>query len=470
MSKIKQEIDLSGLPKKTYGDKERIDWKNSVGYKCKFIYEDIEDEVEIIGYKDYKVIFKYGDNIDSMFGSDFSRCKLGKILNRYTKDFKIKIGEVVECKNQNLRIIDRLLKYKNKNKAIKYYKYECLNCGYYDGIISEYSLLSGNGCSCCRGLTVVPGINDIVTTDPWMVKFFQGGEDEAKLYTKSSRKDIYPICPDCGRVKTSPMKIYSLYENHSINCICGDGINYPEKVMYNLLKYLNIYFIFQLNNKDLKWCKDKKYDFLLTKFNAIIETNGMQHYKESTRGRSLKEEQCNDKFKKKLALNNGINSYVEIDCRYSNINWIKENILRSELSQIIDLSDVDWHIIEELSLKNIIKEVCDYYENHKNIMQIDMANIFNISQCTISRYLKKGEKLGWCTNVKERSKFAKSKALIKSSRRKILCVELNEEFESMAECCRQLSKRFNKNFNHGNISLVCSGKQKHYHGFTFKYV
>lgn len=466
MSKIKKEIDLSGLPKKG----TRIDWKNSIGYKCKFVYDDIEGEVEIVGYENYKVIFKYGDNIDSMFGSDFSRCKLGKILNKYTKDFKIKIGEIVECKKQNLHIIDRSIMFTNKNKAIKYYKYKCLDCGYDEGYINEYSLLSGNGCSCCANKIVVPGINDIPTTAPWMVKYFQGGEEEAKEYTKSSRKDIYPICPDCGRIKDKPIKIYSLYENHSINCICGDGIKYPEKVMYNLLKYLNIDFIFQLNNKDLKWCEDKKYDFLLTEFNVVIETNGMQHYEESTRGKSLKEEQYNDKLKKELALRNGINSYVEIDCRYSNIDWIKESILSSELSEIINLSDVNWNTIEELSLNNMIKEVCDYFENHKNIMQIDIAKIFNMSPCTIHRYLKKGEKLGWCTNVKERSKLAKSKALIKSSRRKILCVELNEEFESMTGCCKQLNERFGKKLTHSGISNVCTGKLKSHQGFTFKYV
>ena len=45
-----RKIFLDNLPKRKRGDKEIINWKNSIGYKCKFIYDDIEDEIEIIEY------------------------------------------------------------------------------------------------------------------------------------------------------------------------------------------------------------------------------------------------------------------------------------------------------------------------------------------------------------------------------------------------------------------------------------
>ena len=42
-------IDLSNLPKKIWTGKECINWEKSIGYKCKFKYDDIEGEVEIVG-------------------------------------------------------------------------------------------------------------------------------------------------------------------------------------------------------------------------------------------------------------------------------------------------------------------------------------------------------------------------------------------------------------------------------------
>lgn len=68
-----RKVFLDDLPKK-YGfgankDKLVIDWKKSIGYKVKFIYNDIEDEFEIIGY-DHKVNIVYKNNIYKVFQND----------------------------------------------------------------------------------------------------------------------------------------------------------------------------------------------------------------------------------------------------------------------------------------------------------------------------------------------------------------------------------------------------------------
>ena len=42
--KINVKVDTSNLPKKG----NRIDWKKSIGYKVKFIYEDLSGEIEIV--------------------------------------------------------------------------------------------------------------------------------------------------------------------------------------------------------------------------------------------------------------------------------------------------------------------------------------------------------------------------------------------------------------------------------------
>lgn len=38
-------------------------------------------------------------------------------------------------------------------------------------------------------------VNDIPTTSPWMIPYFQGGEEEAKKYKNQSHQKITPICP-----------------------------------------------------------------------------------------------------------------------------------------------------------------------------------------------------------------------------------------------------------------------------------
>ena len=161
-----------------------------------------------------------------------------------------------------------------------------------------------------------------------MVKYFQGGYDEAKKYSRGSDKEIYPVCPDCGRVKDKPMKIDTLRKNKSIGCVCGDKISYPEKVMSHVLNIIEPNYISQLSSKDFEWCNKYRYDFYLPTYNSIIEVHGEQHYRHTGFKRTVKEEQENDRLKKELALNNGIDNYIIIDCRKSEINYIKNNILK----------------------------------------------------------------------------------------------------------------------------------------------
>ena len=234
-----------------------------------------------------------------------------------------------------------------------------------------------------------------------MVKYFQGGYDEAKKYSKGSDKEIYPVCPDCGRVKDKPMKIDTLRKNKSIGCICGDKISYPEKVMSHVLNIIEPNYISQLSSKNFEWCNKYRYDFYLPTYNSIIEVHGEQHYRHTGFKRTVEEEQENDRLKKELALNNGIDNYIIIDCRKSEINYIKNNILNSKLSELYDLNNIDWNKVNKLSTNNLIKEVCEYYQSNSNLLQREVANHFNICLNTFRRYLEKGKKLGWYVDKKE---------------------------------------------------------------------
>ena len=188
-----------------------------------------------------------------------------------------------------------------------------------------------------------------------------------------------------------------MYIKKSISCICNDGISYPEKFIISLLNQLEIEY-----QHDNYWIENKRYDFYLPNYNIIIECHGEQHYRDKTGLKTtLKEQIENDEYKKQLALNNNINEYIVIDCRYSELDWIKDNILKSKLSKIFNLSNINWIQCEEFALSNKVKEICDYWRFHNEINKedlsiIDISKIFNLGRATIYKYLKQGTKLDWC--------------------------------------------------------------------------
>jgi hypothetical protein len=328
-------------------------------------------------------------------------------LKEKASEFKVEIGTRFKDYKRDITIIDKEYRIRNKNNGRvenqKWYKYKCNKCGWTEGWSEENQLLGKYkvGCLCCANQIVVEGINDIPTTAPWMIKYFQGGYDEAKLYTKGSGKKIKPICPDCGRIKDSLMFISNIYKRKSINCSCSDKMPYTEKFMFSVLEQLNLNFQTQLNKTTYEWCENYRYDFYfeLNNESYICEVHGKQHYEENTNfKKTLKEEQENDKLKKELALANGIKeeNYIVIDCRYSELEWIQNNILKSRLNELFNLLQIDWIKCEEFALSNLVKEACEYKRDNPDYTTEDIGKIMNLNRSTICRYLKIGNELGWC--------------------------------------------------------------------------
>ena len=476
-----RKVFLDDLPRKG-GQLGFIDWNKCKGMKVSFVYDDIEGEVELIDYIscEQKLIIKYNNRIfwdKPILRGNFQQCRLGWYLGMITSDFKIEIGQVFKDSKRDLFITDR--EYRNGNGQIdkktryKWYKYTCNKCGWTEGWITEAHLIKGNGCSCCNGKSVIEGINTIWDTDRWMCDLGVSEED-AKRYTRASDKKVEITCPDCGVKKN--MRIADIYEKRIIRCTCGDGFSYPEKILCNLLRQLEVNFKAQLSKKDLKWCNKYRYDFYLPEYNMIIETHGNQHYEE-TKGflKTLAEEQENDKLKKELALKNGIEHYVSIDCRYSYVEYIKNNVLNSKLNELFDLSQINWNECEEFALKNIVKEVCEYWnekEEWETTYTISESNEWGIkSASTISNYLKKGAKLGW-TNYDPKEEYIKGVRKLNKTGKSIEIFKNDISlgvFESVTELERQSEELFGVKLLSCATSRVCIGKKPQYKGFTFKY-
>ncbi|WP_283695808.1 hypothetical protein [Clostridium perfringens] len=350
-------------------------------------------------------------------------------------------------------------------------------CGY-EWKTRPSHLLRGCGCPVCSNppKVVKLGINTIWDTDRWMCDLGVNEED-AKKYGKGSHKKITVKCPDCGRKKK--ISISDIYTRKSISCSCGDGKSYPEKFVFNLLEQLEVDFETEYKPK---WIDNKRYDFYISKSNIIIEAHGCQHYNGSfkrikstkRKNRTLEEEQQNDKYKREVALSNGIKYYIELDCRESNLEWIKNSILNSELANLFDLNNINWNKCAEFANKNIVKEVCDYWNNRRdNETTSNMGEKFKLSKSTIQNYLKKGIKLGWCDyDAKEELRKSVSKNG-KTKGKKVEIFKNNKSlgiFESCSEIERQSEKMFGVKLLHGGISTACKKEKSQYKGFTFKYI
>lgn len=474
-------------------NKGSIKWEQTLGYFVYFIYGNIDGYIKITDYTmlGQKIMIEYNKESMLIATGNFHYCKIGKLLKKKTSDFKIEIGTRFQDKKRDLIITDKTKIQDKKGQWYKYYKCKCNKCGFDGGkhystkdkeFKDEYwiveSQLIGDreiGCSCCciNPKIVVKGINDVATMHPHLIKYFVNIED-AYTHTYSSNVPVLMKCPDCGFEKE--IKINNLYCKGFSCPKCGDKTPYPEKIMFSVFSQLKIDFQTQLSKSTLNWCKDYKYDFYLNNYNILTETHGEQHYEENRRieARTLEEEIRNDRLKKELALTNGIKkeNYIVIDCRYSNLNWIKEHILESNLAKIFDLNKIDWLEAEEFALSNRVKEACNYWSNGIASSQ-EIANIMKLARNTVTTYLKKGSMLNWCSYDVEEVKKKNGVISSMKSRKPVVILKNNsiiKKFESFIELERMSQKIFGTKLNYNMVSQVCTGKKSQYKGYTFKYV
>ena len=108
---MNKQIFLEDLPKTSRG----IDWRKSVGYTIKFIYDDIEDYITIKEYikskttKHNKLLVEYKNNEYEILPDDLKTASLGRICMEITSEFKINIGDtyVDPTRNFTIKILRR---------------------------------------------------------------------------------------------------------------------------------------------------------------------------------------------------------------------------------------------------------------------------------------------------------------------------------------------------------------------------
>ena len=320
---------------------------------------------------------------------------------------------------EEVELTTKLSTFSNGYKAI----YKCKTCGAERQYIVKQQkraiMKCLNGCHGsikCLSKPIV-GLDDIATTHPEIAKYFVNQEETKECKIGVNTKKLLR-CPNCLYEKyITPRRV--LREGFSCP-ICSDGYSYSEKFVGGLLKQLGVEFKPQYSIDGRK-----RYDFYLPVYSCIIETHGTQHYEEVKRGRTLKEEQENDRYKKELALSSGIEHYIVLDCRDSTHKWIKNSILSSELVDLLNFNedDIDWKEIEMLRNGSLFIEVINYYiQNSDNTNTVKIGEIFGICDTTVGKYLQRGEELGLC----EYNRYPRQKyVVIKDD--EVLCVGTSRE-------------------------------------------
>jgi hypothetical protein len=266
--------------------------------------------------------------------------------------------------------------YINNNSKLKFICNECKQIF----VSTSSSVLLGYGCGVCDGRQISIGYNDLATLRTDLVKYFVNPED-AKLYTVSSGKKIKCKCPDCGYEKEMIISNLSI-EGFSCNR-CSDGKSIPEKFVFGILHQLGLEFKpeYKINNY--------RYDFYIPELKLTIETHGSQHYSKRGWYNTLEKEQLNDLNKSILSKSLG-NKHIEIDCRKSDYDYLKEQCIKS-LYTYFDLSNINWSEVYEYCSTSLMIKTCDLWRTFKNTKTISV--ILNIHKNTVIRYLKKGKLL-----------------------------------------------------------------------------
>ena len=111
--------------------------------------------------------------------------------------------------------------------------------------------------------------------------------------------------------------------------------------------------------------------------------------------RTIEEEKQNDNYKMNLALSNGIKHYIQLDCKLSDYDYIKNSIIDSKLNDLFDLSVVDWDRCFKATFSSNVT-LCAHLWNDgmKNTKDISDYIGFNIT--SVIKYLKQAAKIGLC--------------------------------------------------------------------------
>lgn len=320
------------------------------------------------------------------------------------------------------------------------FKHNCKNgeTHYFDMTPTSF-IYRGSRCYCesnCVNRLIV-GFNDINTVRPDIAKCLHNKEDGCK-YTMSYKGKLEWDCPECNNTfKESPCNVKS----NRLSCpFCSDGVSYPNKFMFNSMIQIKDDLDFLEREPRLEWCvfdfKGKErygiYDiyFGIDGKEYIIEMDGgIGHGNKVHKNSELSQEELLqvDTIKDSLATERGI-KVIRIDCNYrtdDKYSYILNNVINSELKDIVDLSKIDFDLSNRNSVNSLIVRAGELW--NEGLTAGEIREILKIGEGTVTSYLKTASEIGVCD-------YTIRKSLARANKyKKVYCVTFDTVYDTITE-------------------------------------
>lgn len=386
-------------------------------------------------------------------GQQCPHCADEKRIRKTTKPLKVFLEELYNVKGSEYEYVSGYVN--SSTNAI--FKHNMKDGTSHEFKMTPNSLLSGYNCPCCSGYQISIGYNDFNTKHPEYINWLADINDGFN-HTASSNDVVKWICPHCHYEMNKP---FSYVHTNGITCpCCDDGYSYPNKFIFNLLLQLKNKLDFLDREYRPKWCTFTlnnqesygRYDvyFGINHKKYIIEMDGGLGHGNRIRNDSnitYDESLLRDSIKDKLANEHDI-EVIRIDCDYGTndrFEYIKQELINSKLSEIIDMSLFDFNESNLKSLESMLIKSVEYWNKEMTIAAI--ADVLNVHECTVTNYLKKAKKYGICDS------YSAKESKYRSTSNAVVCITTNKSFRSIVDgskyygidpgdiskCCRRTS-------------------------------
>ena len=381
-----------------------------------------------------------------------------RLSNLFKKDFLYNIGEIIN----NKKILDRIILNKNNPRHKSFaYKVECQICkNIY--IIRENNIKKTKGCIECSR------INDrlICNARPDLKIYFQRSNLNY-FYSKSigSSLKLDFICPTCQSDKKIAINTLA---RAGLGCTnCSDKVSFGEKFFRNILDQLNINYIYQFKFDKSTFLNNKKYtplyDFCIPNIKLLVEIDGEQHY--SKKNYFNNDQYIKDNIKDEFANENG---HQIIRIPYQSLNYYELfNEIKNRLHNYFNFETVIIADAIEYASRPLVKIFSEKWNEGKGVMQIVKETSYDKS--VVLKYLKMSSDLGLSDYTIENSRIRGRKLSNYKRKKKILCIETNEIFDSCKDCSNMSYEKFGMKIGETSIRNNIEGYSKSAGGLHFKY-
>jgi predicted RNA-binding Zn-ribbon protein involved in translation (DUF1610 family) len=304
--------------------------------------------------------------------------------------------------------------------------------------VFEYKKRGIEICPKCSGRKLEKGVNTLWDTHPEIASMLLNPEDGyVNRYTSETKVDW--ICPECGEI-IRQKSIHNTVSSALVCPLCGNTRSKGHRIVNAILSQLGIEYV---NEKSFYWSDRKSYDVYIDCISCIIEIHGIQHYEYcdllKRSGKTLEDEQANDKYKKDIAKQNNISHYIEIEAKVSDYNYIINSVKNNkDFNSLFDLTYIKWdEVLNAMATSNVLK-ICDLYNEGKSVSEI--KDVLHMSDTVIQRHLNNFKSVGLC-NYKGLAEKDKP----------VICITTGERFQNLKEAGQKY------HINGNGISFVCRG-------------